>query len=70
MAIKSFNIDEKVYQKFAKMCKEHGISMSKQVERFMASQIEKGLQANETHTEKGAGQKPPRQPAHHDHAYR
>lgn len=37
MAIKTFNIHEEVYGKFSKFCKEHGISMSKQVEMFMES---------------------------------
>lgn len=40
MAIKSFNIDESVYSLFLGFCRENGISMSKQVEMFMASQVE------------------------------
>ncbi len=40
MAIKTFSIDEEVYQKFAEFCKTHGINMSKQVEVFMKSQLE------------------------------
>ena len=39
MALKTFNIQEGVYNKFSKFCKEYGISMSKQVEIFMESQI-------------------------------
>lgn len=39
MALKTFNINEEVYKKFSKVCKEHGISMSKQVEIFIESQI-------------------------------
>ena len=39
MALKTFNVREEVYGKFSKFCKEHGISMSKQVELFMESQI-------------------------------
>jgi len=38
MALKTFNIDEKVYKKFSNICKENGISMSKQVEFFMKAQ--------------------------------
>ncbi|HIH19545.1 TPA: hypothetical protein HA225_06275 [Candidatus Micrarchaeota archaeon] len=40
MAIKSFNIDQDVYARFSGFCKENGISMSKQVEIFMSSQVE------------------------------
>ncbi len=40
MAIKTFNIDEFIYEKFSRFCKENGISMSKQVEIFMRTQIE------------------------------
>ena len=40
MAIKSFNIDQDVYARFSGFCRENGISMSKQVETFMASQVE------------------------------
>ena len=39
MALKTFNVNEAVYNCFSKFCKEHGISMSKQVEIFMESQI-------------------------------
>ncbi|MDP4012440.1 MAG: hypothetical protein Q8R00_02435 [Candidatus Nanoarchaeia archaeon] len=40
MVLKTFNVEEEVYAKFSKFCKEHGISMSKQVEIFMKSQME------------------------------
>ena len=40
MALKTFNIDELIHRKFAGFCRENGISMSKQVEMFMASQTE------------------------------
>lgn len=40
MALKTFNIDEAVYKNYSKHCKNHGISMSKQVEKFL--QIELG----------------------------
>ena len=39
MVLKTFNVQERVYKKFSKLCKENGISMSKQVEFFMESQI-------------------------------
>ncbi|QQG38680.1 MAG: hypothetical protein HYS32_03695 [Candidatus Woesearchaeota archaeon] len=40
MVLKTFNIQEDAYNKFSKFCKEHGISMSKQVELFIESQVE------------------------------
>ena len=40
MAIKTFNVNEEIYAKFSTFCKEHGISMSKQVQMFMESQVE------------------------------
>lgn len=40
MALKTFNINESVYERFSRFCKGNGISMSKQVEIFMASQVE------------------------------
>ncbi|MFH1592017.1 MAG: hypothetical protein ABIB47_01485 [Candidatus Woesearchaeota archaeon] len=39
MVLKTFNVQEEVYSKFSRFCKEHGISMSKQVEIFMESQV-------------------------------
>jgi len=39
MVLKTFNVEEKTHKKFAKFCKERGISMSKQIELFMESQI-------------------------------
>lgn len=40
MALKTFNIDQGVYARFSGFCRENGISMSKQVEIFMAAQVE------------------------------
>jgi len=40
MALKTFNIEEEVYNKFSAICKSLGVSMSKQVELFMRSQVE------------------------------
>ncbi len=39
MVLKTFNINEEIYDKFSRFCKEHGISMSKQVEIFIESQV-------------------------------
>ncbi len=40
MALKTFNLNEDVYRDFSRFCKEHGISMSKQIEIFIRSQME------------------------------
>lgn len=40
MALKTFNVNPEIYAIFSHFCKENGISMSKQVEMFMASQVE------------------------------
>jgi len=39
MVLKTFNVSEEVYGKFSRFCREHGISMSKQVEIFMEFQM-------------------------------
>ena len=41
MALKTFNINEGVYKHYSKSCKQKGISMSKQIENFIRSEIEK-----------------------------
>lgn len=41
MALKTFNVDEEVYKRFSTYCKANGISMSKQVERFMRDELER-----------------------------
>ena len=40
MVLKTFNLDKEVYEKFSNFCKEHGLSMSKQVNIFIEAQIE------------------------------
>jgi len=40
MVLKTFNVSQDVYARFSQFCKGHGMSMSKQVEIFMASQVE------------------------------
>ena len=40
MVLKTFNLNEEVYKKFSKFCKENGISMSKQIDLFIRSQME------------------------------
>ncbi len=52
MVLKTFNVSEEVYEKFSRFCKEHGISMSKQVDLFMASQVEEEPEAKEEYLKK------------------
>ena len=39
MVLKTFNLEEDVYKKFSEFCKEHGLSMSKQINFFINSQM-------------------------------
>ena len=52
MALKTFNIDEKAYGKFSEFCRENGISMSKQVEFFIKSQVEEKPKVREEYLRK------------------
>ena len=40
MVLKTFNVQEDTYGKFSQFCKEMGLSMSKQVQRFMERFVE------------------------------
>lgn len=52
MVLKTFNVQEAVYAKFSGFCKQHGISMSKQIEMFMESMIEKDPEAKKDYLAK------------------
>lgn len=52
MAIKTFNLEEDAYKKFADFCKEHGLSMSKQVNIFIKAQIETKPRVREEYLQK------------------
>lgn len=41
MALKTFNIDEEIYEEFSKHCKKNGISMSKKIENFIKEEMKK-----------------------------
>lgn len=41
MALKTFNVDEKMYERYSKHCKKEGISMSKQVDKFIQEELMK-----------------------------
>lgn len=52
MVLKTFNVDEDVYEIFSDFCKERGISMSKQIVMFMKSFIAKEPEAKKEYLEK------------------
>ncbi len=52
MVLKTFNVEEEVYSKFSKFCKEYGISMSRQIQLFMESMIEQEPEAKRKYLEK------------------
>ena len=52
MVLKTFNIEEEVYNKFAQFCKENGISMSKQVNIFIKAQVEEEPKVREEYLKK------------------
>ena len=52
MVLKTFNLEENVYEKFSKFCRENGISMSKQINIFLKSQIEEEPLAKKEYIEK------------------
>lgn len=52
MTLKTFSVQENVYNKFSNFCKEHGINMSKQIEIFMESMVENKPEAKKEYLEK------------------
>ncbi len=52
MVLKTFNLDEETYRKFSEFCKAHGISMSKQINIFINSQIEEDPEIREEYIKK------------------
>ncbi|MDP3734389.1 MAG: hypothetical protein Q8R37_04100 [Nanoarchaeota archaeon] len=52
MVLKTFSVQEAVYTKFSRFCKQHGINMSKQIEMFMESMIEEEPEAKREYIEK------------------
>ena len=52
MVIKTFNLEEDVYKKFADFCRENGLSMSKQVNIFIKAQIEVKPKVREEYLQK------------------
>ena len=52
MTLKTFNVEQETYEKFSSFCKEHGISMSKQVNLFMESIITEESEVKKEYLEK------------------
>jgi len=52
MVLKTFNVEKETYEKFSQFCKQHGISMSKQVEFFMEMMVVKEPEAKREYLEK------------------
>ena len=52
MVLKTFNLDEEVYNKFSEFCKENGISMSKQINIFIESQMEESPKVRQGYLDK------------------
>lgn len=52
MVLKTFNVQQEVYARFSRFCKEHGIIMSRQVEMFMESVLEEEPEAKKDYLEK------------------
>ena len=52
MVLKTFNLTEEVYKKYSTMCKSIGVSMSKQVDLFMRSQITEEPEAKKEYLNK------------------
>ena len=52
MVLKTFNVEEDTYFKFSALCKEHGISMSRQIQMFMESIVSKEPEAKKEYLEK------------------
>jgi len=52
MVLKTFNLDEETYEKFAEFCKENGVSMSRQIDIFIKAQIEESPKIREEYLKK------------------
>ncbi len=52
MVLKTFNVDKETYEKFSEFCKEHGLSMSKQINIFIEAQIEEEPEVKKSYLKK------------------
>lgn len=53
MAIKTFNIDDKIHKIYSEHCKKEGISMSKKVENFIKQELESIKKKSELNPSQG-----------------
>ena len=52
MVLKTFNVEESIYEKYSQFCKENGISMSNQVNTFIKAQVETEPKVREEYLKK------------------
>ena len=52
MVLKTFSIQEEVFERFSRFCRENGINMSKQIELFMGSFMREEPEARKEYLEK------------------
>lgn len=52
MVLKTFNLEDESYRKFSEYCKENGLSMSRQVDIFIKSQLEEEPKVREEYLKK------------------
>ena len=52
MVLKTFSIQEEVFERFSRFCRENGINMSKQIELFMGSFMREEPGARKEYLEK------------------
>ena len=52
MVLKTFSVQEEVFDKFSRYCKERGMSMSKQIEIFMGSIAEEEPKAKKKYLDR------------------
>ena len=52
MVLKTFNVEESTYEKYAQFCKENGISMSNQINTFIKAQVETEPKVREEYLKK------------------
>ena len=52
MVLKTFNVEESVYEKYAQFCKENGISMINQINSFIKAQVETEPKVREEYLKK------------------
>lgn len=52
MVLKTFNVDADVHNRFSAFCKDHGMSMSRQIQMFMQSMVAQEPEVREEYRKK------------------